>query len=125
VFLLGLTQYCPSTAQWRQLIAEPTFGFVANPQNPKTLYVGGIGRQIFRSYDGGNSWDTLVVEFKTGTTRFTNIFIHPVDTNIIIIGGLGVGTLKRSIDAGTTWDTVKITPEVLSPLNLPGESIFC
>ncbi|MBK9247168.1 MAG: exo-alpha-sialidase [Ignavibacteria bacterium] len=116
--------FCTSTAQWRLLNEQPTYGFAANPKNPKTLFVGGIGRQIFRSYDAGNTWDTLVVEFKTGTTRFTNIFIHPVDTNIIIIGGLGFGTIMRSKDAGNSWDTVSIVPEVLSPLTLPGESII-
>lgn len=121
IILISMIHLCASTAQWRQLIAEPTFGFAVNPQNPKTLFVGGIGRQIFRSYDAGNTWDTLVVEFKTGTTRFTNVFIHPIDTSIIIVGGLGFGTIRRSVDAGKTWDIVL---EELSPLTLPGETII-
>lgn len=92
--------------QWHRLLSEPCYGIAVNPQNPRTLYVGGEGRQLYRSYDGGRTWDTLVVEFRTATTQFTNVLVHPIDTNVVIIGGIRFGTLRRSNDNGLSWESV-------------------
>lgn len=92
--------------QWQRLLSEPCYGMAVNPQNPRTLYVGGEGRLLYRSYDAGRTWDTLVVEFRTATTQFTNVLVHPVDTNVVIIGGIRFGTLRRSNNNGTSWESV-------------------
>ncbi|GIV53868.1 MAG: hypothetical protein KatS3mg039_0386 [Candidatus Kapaibacterium sp.] len=94
--------------QWQRLLSEPCYGMAINPQNPRTLYVGGEGRLLYRSYDGGLTWDTIVVEFQNATTQFTNVLVHPIDTNVVFIGGIRFGTLRRSNDNGATWESVLV-----------------
>ncbi len=104
--LLATMAGAASAQQWQCLLSQPCYGMAINPKNPRTLYVGGEGRVLYRSYDGGLSWDTLVVEFRTATTQFTNVLVHPVDTNVVFIGGIRFGTLRRSNDNGATWESV-------------------
>ncbi len=116
-----IATFCVAEAQqWKRLIAEETYGLCINPLRKETIYVGGIGRQLYRSYDAGATWDTLVVDFKTATTRFTNVYVNPADTNVIIVAGLGFGTVRRSADHGNTWDVVI---ETLSPFTSSSEAI--
>lgn len=108
-------------AQWTRLLDVPAFGFAVNPKNPKTMYVGGLGRKLYRTDNAGKTWDTLVVEFETGTSRFTNVVVSEEDTSVIIVAGLGFGTVRRSNDRGNTWSTVI---ETLSPYFAPSEIIY-
>jgi hypothetical protein len=39
------------------------------------MFVGGEGRVVYRSYDAGNTWDTLILGYKGGTALINNIFI--------------------------------------------------
>lgn len=111
----------PSKAQWARLLDVPTYGFAVNPKNPKTIYVGGLGRKIYRTENAGKTWDTLIVEFETGTSRFTNVVVSEADTSVVIVAGLGFGTVRRSSDRGNTWTTVI---ETLSPYFAPSEIIY-
>ncbi len=108
-------------AQWARLIDAPTYGFAVNPKNPNTIYVGGLGRKLYRTDNAGKTWDTLIVEFETGTSRFTNVVVSEEDTSVIIVAGLGFGTVRRSNDRGNTWSTVI---ETLSPYFAPSEIIY-
>lgn len=91
---------------WRRILDAPTFGFAANPKNTRTLYAGGIGRVLYRSFDEGRSWDTLPIEFRTGTAQITNVVVHPIDTNVVFAGGISFGTLRRSNNMGNSWEIV-------------------
>lgn len=91
---------------WRRIIDRATFDISVNPKNPNTYIAGGEGRLIYRSYDAGKTWDTVIVNFRTAAGRFNNVLIHPVDTNIIIIGGLNFNVIERSTDGGLNWDVV-------------------
>jgi len=92
--------------------------------NPDTIYVGtgeanlsadsypGIG--LYRSADGGKSWQLLASSDKTGLPkRIGVIAIDPFDSKHIIIGGVGhaevsatgkdCGGMYVSFDSGVTW----------------------
>jgi photosystem II stability/assembly factor-like uncharacterized protein len=105
-FVLAFVLSLASAQQWQRLLDAPSYGIAINPKNPRTIYVGGEGRLFYRSYDGGRTWDTLVIEFRTATTQLTNVLVHPIDTNVVFIGGIRFGTLRRSTDNGTTWESV-------------------
>jgi photosystem II stability/assembly factor-like uncharacterized protein len=92
--------------KWKRILAQPCYDVWVNPQNPNTIIVGGEGRRIWRSYDGGNTWDSLVVGYLGVRNRLNNIHINSVDTNVVIIGGLLFGDVRRSTDQGDTWDIV-------------------
>ena len=59
ILILGLLSLQLSEAQWKRLLPEKTYGFAVNPKNPKSMLVGGLYGLIYRSFDGGTTWDTL------------------------------------------------------------------
>ena len=98
---------------------------IVHPTNPDLVWVAAVGnlfgpneeRGVFRSTDGGRTWDrTLYVDENTGATELA---IHPRDPNILFAatyqrrrtaccfvgGGPGSG-LWRSDDGGVTWTQV-------------------
>ncbi len=94
--------------QWTRLLDEAAFTIAINPKNPQTLYIGGLGHRLYRSFTGGTTWDTLILDFPGGAAQFLDVFIHPRDTAVILVGGSGFGKVARSTDAGQTWHDVLI-----------------
>ena len=88
------------------------------PTGKDTLYalIGGTStiQQIIRSYDHGNSWDTLTLPVDADTSiddEFTRrqawynltIAIHPKNAKEVIIGGID---LFRTKNGGTSWKQI-------------------
>ncbi|MDZ7934876.1 MAG: T9SS type A sorting domain-containing protein [Emticicia sp.] len=75
-----------------------------NPQNSKEVVVVGT-KGIFKSFDGGDSWSSKVLD------KLTSALIqHPTNSNILFASTVYVGTTKqgeagiwKSEDAGNTW----------------------
>jgi photosystem II stability/assembly factor-like uncharacterized protein len=105
VFLILTIGTATAQTGWRRLIDAPTYGFAANPKNPRTIVVGGFGRTIYRSDDAGTTWQIDSIDFRGGTSRLSNIVFHEKDTNIVLAGGI-FGSIVRSTDRGITWETV-------------------
>ncbi len=89
--------------RWKRLIDADAFDIAANPKNYNTLYAGGIGRVIYRSWDAGRTWDTFEIIYRGGAAILNNVIVHPIDTNVVIVGGLLFGEIQRSTDMGETW----------------------
>jgi photosystem II stability/assembly factor-like uncharacterized protein len=113
-------------ATW-QHVGLPTSGAVGriavDPKDPKRVFVAAAGnlfvpggeRGLYRSTDGGNTWQ-LVLAGENSTTGATDVSIDPVNPNNILVGtwdhqrlpthrryaGAGSGVLL-SKDGGTTW----------------------
>lgn len=84
-----------------------------NPQNPNTIYICTGDRDasdtysmgVFKSTDGGNTWDTTGLQFGfTSAVQTTALLINPVDTNIITVAA--TGGIYKSYNAGVTWTNV-------------------
>ncbi|MGB9765411.1 MAG: WD40/YVTN/BNR-like repeat-containing protein [Candidatus Saccharicenans sp.] len=89
-------------------------------KNPDIIWVGtgeaaprnsvSVGRGVFRSLDGGNTWQCLGLE---KTERISDIIIHPDNPDIVLVGALGAawsdsqerGVFKTT-DGGKTWKKV-------------------
>jgi len=110
LFLSAAVLLTAQETQWARLLPVPVFDVAVNPLNPRTLYAGGLGRMLYRSYDGGITWDTLVIDFPGGAAQFLDIFLHPRDTATLLVGGSGFGKLVRSSDGGASWEDV-LVPE--------------
>ena len=109
---------------WRRVIDKATFDISVNPRNPQTFFAGGEGRRFFRSWDGGNNWDTVLIGgFIQSSTTFNNVIIHPRDTNIVLVGGLKFEVIERSTDAGQTWNIALSRPPGNS-VSLNGKSMM-
>lgn len=94
------------SSRWRLLLPVPTFDVAVNPHNINTILVGGEGNLVYRSFDAGQTWDTLVIFAKMQSSRLNNVIILPNDTNIVLVGGLNFGNIVRSTDFGNTWKVV-------------------
>ena len=81
-----------------------------NPQNPNTIYVCTGDRDasdtysmgLFKSTDGGTTWDTTGFQYPFETQKKTNgLIINPLDTNSLTLAT--TDGIFKSYDAGATW----------------------
>lgn len=66
-----------------------------------TMYVGGDNGELFRTYNGGMTWDSLSFPLNTRTIRA----IHPKANGELMVAG-DSGFVYRSVDYGMTWNSV-------------------
>ncbi len=88
--------------------------------NPDLVWVGGgegnprnsagVGDGIFRSRDGGDSWQRVGLE---GTERIHRIVTHPTDPDVVWAGVMGPAWsdseargVYRTLDGGESWERV-------------------
>jgi photosystem II stability/assembly factor-like uncharacterized protein len=105
-FILYSINLFSQSSRWRLLLPVPTFDVAVNPHNINSIFVGGEGNLVYRSFDAGQTWDTLVIFAKMQSSRLNNVIILPNDTNIVLVGGLNFGNIVRSTDYGNTWQVV-------------------
>lgn len=116
LFFASLISAMGQEGKWRRLIRYDTYDCWENPYNPNTMVVGGGGRVVWLTQDAGETWKKIPIEWEGGPALFNNVLIHPNDTNLIIVGGLNFGTIRRSADLGETWDIC---------LEIPNDRVSC
>lgn len=103
--LLCSVEPCAAQPGWKNVLRVPSYGLGWNPKNPRTMYVGGQAMEFYRSFDGGNTWDTTNISPNIYPgAELLNVVVHPVDTAVVIVGGSRAGSIWRSTDCGKTWD---------------------
>ena len=109
---------------WTPVFDDQTsysIGSVAlDPSNPNTVWVGtgenvggrhiGFGDGIYRSRDGGESWDNLGLE---NSDHISKIIVHPDDPNTVFVASQGPlwssggeRGLYKTTDGGENWNNV-------------------
>ncbi|MBK7500430.1 MAG: T9SS type A sorting domain-containing protein [Ignavibacteriales bacterium] len=101
-----------------------------DPNNPSIIYAGFSTGGIFKSFDGGNSWQPIFDD--QAVLTIGDIAIDPNNTNIIYVGtgeangghnNFPGGGVFKSTDAGATWiflgleGTTSIGRIVINPQN--------
>ena len=101
-----------------------------DPNNPSIIYAGFSTGGIFKSFDGGNSWQPIFDD--QAVLTIGDIAIDPNNTNILYVGtgeangghnNFPGGGVFKSTDAGTTWiylgleGTTSIGRIVINPQN--------
>ena len=81
--------------------------FTVDPNNPNILYAGTAIYGIFKSSDGGATWNTVNNGITNHAGYFTEIIVDPTNSNILYAGGVSVddgntGILK-STNGGASW----------------------
>jgi len=86
------------------------WSILPHPRDPKTLYVGTHGTTIYRSRDGGASWQELDVPEPDGYVRMdfpgrvVRLTLDPSAPEEIY-AALEVGGVVRSLDGGDSWES--------------------
>ena len=83
--------------------------FAVHPNNPDDIIVGtgdygrgnGVGAGMWRTTNGGGSWNAVALPGATPPQYFYRIIYHPDDANILIAAS-SAGIL-RSTDGGANW----------------------
>ena len=88
------------------------WSFQFDPHNPDIVYFGTSPAQVYRSENGGDSWESLGLNQGSDVvtmdfpTRLIAITVDPADSNLIY-AALEVGGVVRSRDGGRTWQDCK------------------
>lgn len=109
---------------WIPIFDEAPTGSVGDiavsQTNPEVIYVGtgeglhrpdlSVGDGIFKTENGGNSWQFIGLE---DVQQVARIIVHPTDPDIVFVAGLGhpyganeMRGVFRSVDGGATWEKV-------------------
>ncbi|MEM1188354.1 MAG: sialidase [Pseudomonadota bacterium] len=90
------------------------------PSDPEIVYAGtgesyirsnvSIGNGVWKTTDGGASWEHLGLE---NTGRISRVVVHPSDPDVVYVAALGHGYtpqrergIYRTTDGGATWSQV-------------------
>jgi len=114
---------------WHPIFDDAPTGSIGDlavsPSNPNIIYVGtgeglhrpdlSVGDGMFKSIDGGKTWQYLGLE---DVQQIGRVIAHPTNPDILFVAGLGhpyganeMRGVFRSIDGGKTWEkTLYINP---------------
>lgn len=102
ILLLTITVSTAQTWEKATAVGDVAECVVFNPLNPRTIFVGTADTILLRSYDGGDTWDTLNPAL--GRRKQHALAISPLDTNLIIMFHEGGSdTSFRSTNQGKDW----------------------
>ena len=116
----GLYRSEDGGANWKYVDSEMNAYYIwaiaIDPKNPDNVFVG-TGTPspvtIFRSRDGGLTWQNRPVEVareceNVGTPRVTGLAVDPIDNNHVWFS-VEVDGARHSRDGGDTWELVEVT----------------
>ncbi len=120
----GVFKTTDGGASWNPIFDDQLFlaigHIVIDPNNPETIYVGTgdpnisgrpfIGNGIFKSVDGGQTWQHLGL---TEQRIISKIILHPTEPNTIYAATMGLPFernnkrgLYKTTDGGLTWEQI-------------------
>jgi photosystem II stability/assembly factor-like uncharacterized protein len=88
-----------------------------DPAQPQTVYAGGYGTELFKSTDGGQSWNDLADKLphqKSPHQSIRDIAIDPTAPDTVYLLVEWVGALV-SYDGGARWHVLGKPGEVNNP----------
>lgn len=120
----GLFRWQPDSRQWAPTGNKLPTGIaalVADPTNPQTVYAGTLGSGMYRSVDGGATWDSL----PTPVAGIPAIAVDPANTDQLYILAAwervyesrdgGQSWIARWAGLGRTIETTSLTTDPLKP----------
>lgn len=86
----------------------------ADPNDPNRVYVGTFDRGVFRSLDGGASWEHVSDGIPHKRVLSIAVGPHVEDGRSIVYAGTEPSSVYRSTDDGATWDDLAALRDVPS-----------
>ncbi|MFM7328021.1 MAG: WD40/YVTN/BNR-like repeat-containing protein [Bacteroidota bacterium] len=125
----GLWRTTDGGLSWKPLMDDKSVASVsalaAAPSDPQVIYAGtgesfirsnvSIGNGVYRSTDGGDSWQHIGLD---NTGRISRILVHPNNPDVVFVAAVGHAYapqkergLYKSSDGGKTWKQVLFVDE--------------
>ena len=88
-----------------------TWSILLHPTDDNTIFVGTQDQSVFRTFNGGSSWEMLNIPEPAGLchmgfpSRMVRMCLDPSNPNEIYVG-IEVGGLVRSLDGGESWEDI-------------------
>ncbi len=103
---------------WTNVLNSPAWTVTIDPGDPSTVYATARTQGVFRSSDGGHTWQSV----NSGLTSLTMgrsapVIIDPTNRQTLYVGSEGGGVFK-SLDGGDHWFAVNSGLGDLSVLGL-------
>ena len=94
-------------ATWSNVMNVPAWTVTIDPGTPSTVYATARTQGVFRSSDGGRTWQPI----NTGITNLTMgssapVIIDPTNPLTLYVGSDGGGGVFESLDGGDHWFAV-------------------
>ena len=91
-----------STTKYQEVIGGDGFAVAVHPTNPLTLYGTVYNSRIFRSTDGGHSFDEVTPQFGPNENRpfVSPLTMDPTNPSVLYTAS---NFLWKTTDGGTTW----------------------
>jgi photosystem II stability/assembly factor-like uncharacterized protein len=90
----------------RGMIDYSITALAINPDNPQTIYAGGNSGELFKSADGGATWDNLTAKLPTASANSRSalraIILDPLAPQTVYVLGEREGVMV-STDGGGMW----------------------
>ena len=87
------------------------WSIAVDPRDANTIYVGTRPSYVYRTRDGGDTWEQLPVdlpkECKFGTTRVLTMLVDPTDSDTVWVG-VEIGGVFQTRDGGRSWRRVNL-----------------
>ena len=108
----GIMRSADGGTTWRRVEEGLTFQrfpaveFSPEYQTDSTIFAGTFG-VVFRSVDGGDSWEQLNEERSISDSRVQGFAVSPAyASDLTLFAGAGTGGILRSTDGGNTWQQI-------------------
>lgn len=85
------------------LDGETVFSIAFAPSNPDTIFAGVYKGGVYRSVDGGLSWDEVIAKDDRSVPYY--IAVDPHSGTVYVAFGVSGRMLMMSTDGGNTWET--------------------
>jgi uncharacterized protein (TIGR03437 family) len=91
---------------WSNVLNFPAWTVTVDPGDPSTVYATARTQGVFRSADGGHTWQSVNSRLTSLTMgRSAPVIIDPVNRQTLYVGSEGGGVFK-SLDGGDHWFAV-------------------
>ena len=107
----GLWRSTDGGNTWQRIYDTQASSLAFDPQVPDLLYLGTGNGSVYRSRDGGVTWE-LAGQATEGLGPLIALLSDPVDPSILYAGSAGSG-VSRSKDRGATWEP--LTDGLIAP----------
>ncbi|WP_193164656.1 WD40/YVTN/BNR-like repeat-containing protein [Microbulbifer hainanensis] len=111
LFFVAFTAHAAELPNWQAAQLAKPASLRGSAVGPKSLWVSGTDNTVFKSTDGGKSWEDVSVH-QQPVTDFRDIALF--DDKTAIVMGVGTGTQSRlylTEDGGSNWELLYENPD--------------